>query len=54
MISLCKNWEFTPQWTEDFLAGEGSFETVQIPHTVRELPLHYADSQDYQMTCGYR
>ena len=54
MISLCRNWEFTPQWTEEFLVGAGSFPTVRIPHTVRELPLHYADSRDYQMVCGYR
>lgn len=54
MISLCNDWEFTEKWSEAFLAGEGTFETVRLPHTVRELPLHYADSDSYQMVCGYR
>ena len=54
MIPLCSNWEFTSQWTEAFARGEGSFETVRLPHTVKELPLHYADSESYQMICGYR
>lgn len=54
MISLCRNWEFTPDWTEVFPAGLGSFETVELPHTAREIPLHYAGSDSYQMVCGYR
>ena len=32
--------------------GEG--ERVRLPHTVKEIPQHYADSQSYQMVCGYR
>ena len=54
MISLCSSWEFTAQWTDTFARGEGSFEAVRLPHTVQELPLHYADSDSYQMLCGYR
>ena len=54
MISLCNQWEFTKQWQEDFLLGEGIGETVRLPHTVQELPLHYADHNSYQMICGYR
>jgi len=54
MISLCRNWEFTPVWNEDFLTGSGSFETVELPHTAKEIPLHYASSDSYQMVCGYR
>ena len=54
MISLCRNWEFTPAWSDDFASGLGCFETVQLPHTARELPLHYASSDSYQMICGYR
>ena len=27
---------------------------VRLPHTCRELPLHYADPSDYEMVCGYR
>ena len=54
MISLCNGWEFTPQWTDGFMAGEGTGEPVRLPHTVQEIPLHYADHKSYQMLCGYR
>lgn len=54
MISLCNDWEFTPQWNEAFAKGEGAAETVRLPHTAKELPLHYADHESYQMLCGYR
>ena len=52
--SLCNNWEFTENWTESFARGEGEFTPVRLPHTVKELPLHYIDHQAYQMLCGYR
>ena len=32
--------------------GEGK--PVRLPHTVAELPLHYADHTAYQGICGYR
>ena len=54
MISLCNNWEFTEKWSDAFAAGEGSAESVRLPHMVKKLPLHYIDHQDYQMVCGYR
>ena len=54
MISLCNGWEFTPEWTEAFASGEGTAEPVRLPHTVKEIPLHYADHTSYQMLCGYR
>ena len=52
--SLCDHWEFVENWTEDFARGEGEAKAVRLPHTVRELPLHYIDHKDYQMLCGYR
>ncbi len=54
MLSLCNNWEFSHLWTEAFLWGEGEGEPVRLPHTVREIPQHYADHESYQMVCGYR
>ena len=36
------------------MIGEGAGEPVRLPHTVRELPLHHADHNSYQMLCGYR
>ena len=54
MISLCDGWEFTERWSEDFMEGLGGGERVRLPHTVREMPLHYACPEDYEMLCGYR
>ncbi len=54
MRSLCNGWEFTENWSEGFLAGEGVAESVRLPHNVREMPLHYSDHESYQMVCGYR
>lgn len=54
MVSLCNDWEFTPEWSDSFGAGEGTFAQVRLPHTVKELPQHYADHRSYQMVCGYR
>ena len=52
--SLCDNWEFTTEWSEDFLSGGGTAEPVRLPHTCKELPLHCINHADYQMLCGYR
>ena len=52
--SLCNNWEFTESWSDSFGRGEGEALSVRLPHTVRELPLHYIDHTAYQMLCGYR
>ena len=54
--SFCENWEFTRHWTEAF--GKGlpvpKQQAVRLPHTCREVPLHYASPADYEMVCGYR
>lgn len=54
MISLCNDWEFTAQWSGEFLAGGGDAEAVRLPHTAGETPLHYAAPEDYALVCGYR
>ena len=54
MISICSGWEFTEQWSEDFLRGEGAGTPVRLPHNVKELPLHYSGPKDYERICGYR
>lgn len=52
--SLCDGWEFVPRWSDEFLSGEGTAQSVRLPHTCKELPLHCIDPEDYQMLCGYR
>lgn len=54
MISLCNSWEFTAEWSDAFLEGKGEAESVRIPHTVKEIPLHYAGPEEYELICGYR
>ena len=54
MKNIDNSWEFTPEWSGEFLKGEGTSQPVRLPHTVKELPLHYIDPKDYQMVCGYR
>lgn len=54
MLSICDGWEFTDSWSDEFCSGGGNFETVRLPHTVRQVPLHYACPEDYEMICGYR
>ena len=54
MLSLCNNWEFTPNWFDNFALGEGEGTPVRLPHTVQECPQHYTDHTSYQMVCGYR
>ena len=54
MLSLCNEWEFTTEWSDGFALGYGAGEPVRLPHTVRELPVHYADHHAYQGFCGYR
>lgn len=53
--SFCDDWEFTHHWTEAF--GKGlpvpKQQAVRLPHTCREVPLHYATPADYEMVCGY-
>ncbi len=54
MLSLCNEWEFTPEWFDGFTLGEGEGNAVRLPHTVAEMPLHYANHEHYQGICGYR
>ena len=55
MNSLCSGWEFLRSPSEGFFRGDAA-ETVSVrlPHTVGEVPLHYADPADYAGVFGYR
>ncbi len=54
MVSLCNGWEFIFQVTDAFLQGLENGIPVRLPHTVKELPLHYPDHKSYETLCGYR
>ena len=44
---LNNDWYFAESWDKP------EFRQVRLPHTCKELPLHYFDEQEYQMLCGY-
>lgn len=50
------DWLFTDKFNEEFLESEQdeTFQNIRIPHTCRELPLHYFDESMYQMISGYK
>ena len=56
-IDLNFNWKFTESFTEEMTKpsfDDSSFEKVDIPHTVKELPYNYFDEKSYQFISCYR
>lgn len=56
-IYLNDEWFFTKEYSKALLQTdypEENLEQVRLPHTCKELPLHYFDESEYQMVCGYR
>ena len=54
---LSENWKFTTVYEDRMLFPEyddSAFETVRIPHTVKETPFNYFDESEYQMLTLYR
>ena len=51
LIWLNDSWEFTERFTEDLFketCGE-ALQSVRLPHSCVEMPLHYFDESIYQM-----
>ena len=46
-IYLNNDWYFAEDWDNP------EFRKVRIPHTCKELPLHYFSEEEYQMVSGY-
>lgn len=56
-IYLNNHWKFSEHYKKEMLKQEFddcAMEEVRLPHTCRELPLHYFDEKEYQMISGYR
>ena len=51
------NWYYTDHYTGSLNSMPKErleeLEQVRIPHTVKELPMHYCNERDYQMVSGY-
>lgn len=51
------DWKYSPDFKEEYLDPKfdySKFETVNIPHTNKELPLNYFDETDYQFVSCYK
>ena len=54
MNKINNDWEYIDQWSDAFIIDGSADKIVRLPHTVQELPLHYANSESYQKVVGYR
>ncbi len=56
-ISLNFDWKYSPDFKSDYLANkfdDSKFETVNIPHTNKEIPYNYFDENDSCFVSCYR
>lgn len=56
-LNLNYDWKFLPQFDEEYLQEnfkDDNFETVNIPHTVKEVPYNNFDEKIYQFVSCYR
>ena len=54
MNKINNDWEYIDQWSDAFIIDGSADKVVRLPHTVQELPLHYANAESYQKLVGYR
>ncbi len=54
MKQLNYGWQFQNVWDDEFLTDILHDEIVDLPHNIEPMPLHYASSDAYQKTSGYR
>ena len=48
------NWQFVPDYKEEYLNKlPNSSETINIPHSVKEVPYNYFNEKDYQIISTY-
>ena len=55
--SINFGWQYADHFQEEYISPEfdaSGFETVDIPHANRELPVNYFDERDYQFVSCYR
>ena len=56
-IDLNFGWKFSDTFADEMTKAnydDSAFETVDIPHTVKELPYNYFDERDFQFISCYR
>ncbi|AIQ51428.1 glycoside hydrolase family 2 protein [Paenibacillus sp. FSL R7-0331] len=53
-ISICDGWSFVENITNAFINFTEEGTAVRLPHTSKEVPVHYMEESSCQMICGYR
>ncbi|WNS40822.1 glycoside hydrolase family 2 TIM barrel-domain containing protein [Paenibacillus sp. MMS20-IR301] len=53
-ISICDGWSFVENITNAFINFTEEGTAVRLPHTSKEVPVHYMEESACQMICGYR
>ena len=52
--AINNEWNFLSDFKKDYLTNFVNGENIQIPHTVKKIPLNYFDKKDYEMICTYQ
>ena len=56
-VYLNDGWQFAEEFVPEMCGADydaGGLPEVRLPHTMKEVPLHYFDESLYQMRAGYR
>lgn len=56
-IYLNNDWKFTENFSDELIDrtyDDSGLSDVRLPHTCKQVPLHYFDESEYQMVSGYR
>ncbi|WP_157150656.1 glycoside hydrolase family 2 protein [Brachyspira sp. SAP_772] len=54
VIDFNTNWKFLEKWSDDIKNTIIKTTSVTLPHTVKEIPLHYFDESDTWLIAGYQ
>ncbi len=54
VIDFNTNWKFLDKWNDDIKNTIKKTTSVTLPHTVKEIPLHYFDESDTWLIAGYQ
>ncbi|HEY8436124.1 MAG TPA: glycoside hydrolase family 2 TIM barrel-domain containing protein [Haloplasmataceae bacterium] len=56
-IPLNFDWRFVPDFREEYIQpsfNDATFETIDLPHSIKEMPLNNFNEEDYQFVACYR
>ena len=54
VIDFNTNWKFLEKWNDDIKNTILKSTSITLPHTVKEIPLHYFDESDTWLIAGYQ